>query len=1179
MATGYDFQSTSGSSKKRTRNQTAKGREFQRQLHEDQRSSAQRGWRRQINNIENCLADSTDPNKLQSERNFLESKMDILVSAQERFLDTLEDSEAKRVAQDKFEMWEREHSDALKRVNSKITELKNENQSLLSSATASSGRKSKVSLHSMKSRSSSKVSHSSAIIDKKTETAVKLAKIKTELNFAEGEAAKVAELKKFKLTKELAIAQAEMNAITKVEESELGLNDGNDRAILPGFITKDDLLQNYLVTQASSVAIDSPSTVQTGLTETKNPLLPTTSFPIAKSLENDQLEPRIEDSNNPGFPVINYPSSLNPFAQEYVALSTPEKAERTSLPIAQCKQSTPNSIGLNFDQSENSPNRTTGDVLERLADLMTQRYARESLPLPEPETFKGDLLHYPSWRKSFDTIVEKRTDSPSQRLYYLGRYTAGEAKEAISGLLTLESTNAYHEARKILSDRFGNPFLVANAYRKKINDWPRILPNDGISLRKFSDFLVNCQTAMKEIHYLTALNDPEENQKMISKLPRNICDRWGREVDHWLNMRGQELQKPTARKSPYPPFSAFCDFLKREARIACNPVTMARAEEEVKKVETSQQRLVKFSNRKKKPLGANSLATGSEEVSSGNKGERKQPERCRLCKNTHNLNECDKFKKILHTERIEFVKSNGLCLGCLKYGHMKKDCRGKKVCSTCKGFHSTSLHTNVPKPEGKPGTSPKNSSAEVTSHRVSTHEPEDGSFCDSHSLIVPVWLYQRGYPEKKELVYALLDDQSDACFVSEEILQKLAISGPQVQLKLSTVLGEDFVACQKINDLVVRGVNENQEVMLPKTYSRKEIPAKRGQIPRPETVKKWPHLKRIEEHLLPYQHDAYVGLLIGANCTKAIKPREVIPGADDDPYAVRTTLGWGVIGVINQSTIDSQENSYCSCNRIVSREIEDSLVKTVSHVVAKTSAKELFVPAQVSRMFEHDFSEVSKEEKTLSFLDRRFLNTLESNIQRLSNGHYEILLPLKEERLKLPNNRNLALSRLHRLNHRLKKDSKYRSHYETFMKDMIDKGQAEKVPDNELHLDNGRVWYIPHHGVYHPQKPDKIRVVFDASAEFNGESLNKHLLQGPDLTNNLTGVLCRFRKETVAFTCDVEGMFHQVYVHPDSSKISVVGQKNPGESAGRVQNESPPLWCCIVPRVCELRTEKNRRRL
>ena len=48
-----------------------------------------------------------------------------------------------------------------------------------------------------------------------------------------------------------------------------------------------------------------------------------------------------------------------------------------------------------------------------------------------------------------------------------------------------------------------------------------------------------------------------------------------------------------------------------------------------------------------------------------------------------------------------------------------------------------------------------------------------------------------------------------------------------------------------------------------------------------------------------------------------------------------------------------------------------------------------------------------------------------------------------------------------------------------------------------------------------------------------GESLNKHLLQGPDLTNNLVGVLCRFRKEPVAFTCDIESMFYQVKVAED----------------------------------------------
>ena len=222
---------------------------------------------------------------------------------------------------------------------------------------------------------------------------------------------------------------------------------------------------------------------------------------------------------------------------------------------------------------------------------MTKRHAHEQLPLPEPETFNGDLFHYPTWKKSFDTIVERRTDSPSQRLYYLGRYTTGKAKEAIRGLLALDSEHAYHEARKILSDRFGSPFLVANAYRQKINEWPKIQPNDGTSLRKFSDFLLHCQSAMKEIKCLKALNDPEENQKMLRKLPRHLAERWTREVDRWLNKEEQVSSDTSARptrSAAYPPFSAFCEFLKKESRVACNPVTSLKTKEEGERKEESQ---------------------------------------------------------------------------------------------------------------------------------------------------------------------------------------------------------------------------------------------------------------------------------------------------------------------------------------------------------------------------------------------------------------------------------------------------------------------------------------------------------------------------------------------------------------------------------------------------------------
>lgn len=69
------------------------------------------------------------------------------------------------------------------------------------------------------------------------------------------------------------------------------------------------------------------------------------------------------------------------------------------------------------------------------------------------------------------------------------------------------------------------------------------------------------------------------------------------------------------------------------------------------------------------------------------------------------------------------------------------------------------------------------------------------------------------------------------------------------------------------------------------------------------------------------------------------------------------------------------------------------------------------------------------------------------------------------------------------------------------MIELIEKGYAIKC--NETDTKSQTLWYLPHNGVYHSKKPDKIRVVFDCSSVFRGESLNKNLLQGPVLTNSL----------------------------------------------------------------------------
>ena len=55
-------------------------------------------------------------------------------------------------------------------------------------------------------------------------------------------------------------------------------------------------------------------------------------------------------------------------------------------------------------------------------------------------------------------------------------------------------------------------------------------------------------------------------------------------------------------------------------------------------------------------------------------------------------------------------------------------------------------------------------------------------------------------------------------------------------------------------------------------------------------------------------------------------------------------------------------------------------------------------------------------------------------------------------------------------------------------------------------------------------------MVFDCSAQFHGVSLNDYLLQGPDFMNDLLGILCRFRQESVAFMTDIKSMFHQFMV-------------------------------------------------
>ena len=143
------------------------------------------------------------------------------------------------------------------------------------------------------------------------------------------------------------------------------------------------------------------------------------------------------------------------------------------------------------------------------------------------------------------------------------------------------------------------------------------------------------------------------------------------------------------------------------------------------------------------------------------------------------------------------------------------------------------------------------------------------------------------------------------------------------------------------------------------------------------------------------------------------------------------------------------------------------------------------------------------------------------NSMRLVDVHYKMALPFRDENVYLPNNLRLAEQRLKYLKRKIEGDKEFASENKAFMRNLFEKGYAEKVPKSEIEGTEGRVCYIPHFGVYHPQK-EKLRVVFYCAAKYEGPALNSQLLSGPNLTNTL------LRENPVVLVADIECMFYAV---------------------------------------------------
>lgn len=328
--------------------------------------------------------------------------------------------------------------------------------------------------------------------------------------------------------------------------------------------------------------------------------------------------------------------------------------------------------------------------------------------------------------------------------------------------------------------------------------------------------------------------------------------------------------------------------------------------------------------------------------------------------------------------------------------------------------------------------------------------------------------------------------------------------GQKKCILLRTMGHENVVNTSVLTGLEISGMSEDKFLDLPEVFTQKTIPVNKSNVVDQKDLRKWKYLDVVNIAKL----DAEVELLIGTNAPKLLEPWEIINSEGQGPYAIKTLLGWVINGLVKEAD-DGRKTVFQSvtANRISVAKIEELLVAQYNHDFNEKSLEDDFKP--------------SRE-------DQHFMEIMDQSVTT-ENGHYCIDMPFRKHDVIMPNNRCLVEQRLMSLKRKFTKNQEFQEQYSAFVTDVINKGYAEAIPQDQLQRDDGKVWYIPHHGVYHPKKK-KIRVVFDCSTVFKGMSLNSQLLQGPNLTNTLLGVLTRFRQDHVTLVADIEAMFHQVKV-------------------------------------------------
>ena len=172
-----------------------------------------------------------------------------------------------------------------------------------------------------------------------------------------------------------------------------------------------------------------------------------------------------------------------------------------------------------------------------------------------------------------------------------------------------------------------------------------------------------------------------------------------------------------------------------------------------------------------------------------------------------------------------------------------------------------------------------------------------------------------------------------------------------------------------------------------------------------------------------------------------------------------------------------------------------------------------------------------EEERELKMIEEG----LEYNPSRKEwTAHY----PWKKNRAILQNNFRAAYGRLKSTERRLlRAGTEYADTYHNQILDMIERGVARKLTTEEIDTPSV-VQYIPHHEILKASsKSTPVRIVFNFSAKFMGQSLNDLWAKGPCMMNDLYSILLRFRQHLIGIAGDIKKMYNTIKLSEEDQQV------------------------------------------